>query len=202
MNIALLAGGKGSRMGYIEKAFLEICGKKIIDILMDRFKSGNTVVVCRDEKQKKLFEGYRCVEDVFKGSGPLGGIHAALKYFEDCVVIIATDMPFVKSEIIEELHTTAVNYDADVLMPCWKNGKLEPLLSVYSPKILPLIERSLAKGEKKILTPVFKAENVVLYDAECLRKFDKELISFFNINTPQDLKRAEEICLSIGLGEE
>jgi len=201
VNVAILAGGMGKRLGGAEKSQIRVCGKKIIDMLVEKFSSFNTVIVCRDESQKEIFGNYRCVFDEFKNSGPLGGIHAALKYFNDFVVVIATDMPFVEVDVVKELYRTAVEHDVGALIPCWKNGKLEPLLSVYSPKIKAVIEKSLVTGEKKILTPVFKAGNVVLYDVECLRKFDKELVSFFNINTPEDLKRAEEICSSIGLTE-
>ncbi len=201
MNVAILAGGMGKRFGGAEKSQIVICGKKIIDMLMERFSSFNTIIVCRDESQKVIFEGYRCIFDEFKNSGPLGGIHAALRHFNDFVAVIATDMPFVKVEVVEELYRTAVKHDVAALIPCWKNGKLEPLLSVYSPKIVSLIEKSLEMEEKKILTPVFKSEDVVLFDVECLRKFDKKLVSFFNINTPEDLERAEEICLSTGMIE-
>ncbi len=201
MNVAILAGGMGKRFGGAEKSQIRVCGIKIIDMLMKRFSSFNTVIVCRDENQKKLFKDYKCVVDEFRGYGPLGGIHAALRHFQDYVVVVATDMPFVMIDVLKELYRSAVHYNADVLMPYWSYGKFEPLLSVYSPRITPLVEQSLSEGEKKILTPVFRAENVVLYDAECLRKFDKELVSFFNINTPEDLKRAEEICSSIDLGE-
>jgi len=201
VNVAILAGGMGKRFGGAEKSQIRVCGIKIIDMLMKRFSSFNTVIVCRDEEQKNLFEGYKCVVDEFRGYGPLGGIHAALRHFKDYVAVVATDMPFVRTDVLEKLYSSAVRHNADVLMPYWSHGKFEPLLSVYSPEILPLVQHSLLEGEKKILTPVFRAENVVLYDVECLRKLDKELVSFFNINTPEDLKRAEEICSSIGLTE-
>jgi len=199
VNVAVLAGGMGRRFGGAEKSQIRVCGVKIIDMLMNRFSRFNTVIVCRDEIQKGLFSGYGCIVDEFKGYGPLAGIHAALKHFDDFVVVVATDMPFVRAGVLKELYMQAIKNDADVMMPYWRHGKFEPLLSVYSPEITDIIERSLVSGEKKILIPVFKAENVVLCDVECLRKFDKELISFFNINTPEDLKRAEEICLSTGL---
>lgn len=199
MNVAILAGGMGRRFGGAEKSQIRICGIRIIDMLMKRFSQFDTVIVCRDDEQKRLFSGYKCIADEFRGYGPLAGIHAALKYFRDYVVVVATDMPFVMIEVLNELYRNTADYNADVLMPYWRYGKFEPLLSVYSPEIINIVEKSLVEGEKKILTPVFNAENVVLYDVECLRKFDKELVSFFNINTPEDLKRAEEICLSTGL---
>ena len=48
-------------------------------------------------------------------------------------------------------------------------------------------------GVRRIVE-VFNDRNTLFYPVENLRKFDKDLISFFNINTLEDLRRAEEIC--------
>lgn len=201
MNIAILAGGKGTRLGGVEKSQLEICGLKIIDRLMSEFSEFNTVIVCRNEEQKRLFEGYDCITDTIENFGPLAGIHSALDHFKDRVAVLACDMPFVKKEVVEVIYGTAESENIDVLMPIWSDGRIEPLLSAYSPSIIPEIERSFEMNERKILKPVFRCDNVAFYCAECLRKVDKNLVSFFNINTREDLRRAEEICSSMNLGE-
>jgi molybdopterin-guanine dinucleotide biosynthesis protein A len=41
----------------------------------------------------------------------------------------------------------------------------------------------------------------ILYPIEYLQEYDKELTSFLNINTPEDLKRVEKICSLIDLEE-
>jgi len=201
VNIAILVGGKGKRMNFIEKSMINLCGKRIIDRIYDRFKEFNIVVVCRDEKQKSIFK-MPSICDSLRNFGPLAGIHSALRYFKDYTAIIATDMPFVKKEVIVEIFNTALMKKADAVIPVWPDLKLEPLLAVYSPSLVDEIERSFLKNERKILNPVFRLERVFLYDVRCLKKFDKNLISFININTFEDLKRAEEICSSIDLGEE
>ncbi len=200
MNVAILVGGRGSRMGYVEKAFLKICGVKIIDRLLREFSEDDVVVVCRDEEQERLFD-VNTTSDSVKNFGALAGIHAALKYFEDRTLVLACDMPFAKRKVAEKLFTEAGKFNASVLMPYWREGKFEPLFSVYSPDLIPEIEKSFEFGERKILKPVFRSERVFLYPVECLKKLDEKLISFFNINTPQDLRRAEELCSSTGLGE-
>ncbi len=197
MNVAILVGGKGRRMGYVEKALLEICGVRIIDRLLKEFRDDNVVIVCRDEKQRKLFEVETVVDSV-KDFGALAGIHAALKYFGERTLVLACDMPFAKRKVAEKLFSEAENINANVLMPYWKDGRFEPLFSIYSPEIIPEIEKSFSLGEKKILKPVFRSSEVYLYSVECLRKLDEKLISFFNVNTPQELRRAEELCSSTG----
>jgi len=199
VNVAILVGGKGKRMGYVEKSQIRICGKKLIDIILEKFKDWNVVLVCRDEKQTDLFET-KCIVDKIKNFGPLAGIYAALEYFGDYTAVIATDMPFVKEKIVRILYKKALELGASALIP-YKKGQFEPLLAVYSPSVMGEIERSFNINERKILNPIFRCDRVFLYDIECFRKFDKNLLSFFNINSPEDLKRAEDLCLSIGLGE-
>ena len=197
MNLAILVGGRGRRLGGVEKSQLRICGKRIIDILVDEFSSWNTVVVCRDEVQKRLFSGLEGITDHVAGFGPLAGIYSAVRFFGERTAVIATDMPFLKEGVVRELYVQSEKLGASVLMPYWRNGRFEPLVSVYSPEILHEIERSFAESERKILLPIFRSKNVFLYDVECLRKIDKNLVSFFNVNTVEDLKRAEELCSSM-----
>lgn len=197
MNLAILVGGMGKRLGGVEKSQLKICGRRIIDILLEEFSSWNVVVVCRNQEQKRLFDGVDCTVDYIENFGPLAGIYSALRFFEDRTAVIATDMPFLREGVVRELFLQSESLNAVVLMPYWKNGRFEPLVSIYSPELLSEIERSFAENERKILVPVFRSQNVFLYDVECFRKIDKNLVSFFNINTAEDLKRAEELCSSM-----
>jgi len=199
VNIAILVGGRGKRLGYVEKSQLRICGRKLVEILLGKFRGWNTVLVCRDEEQTKLFE-CECVTDKIKNFGPLSGIYAALEHFGDYTAVIATDMPFVKERIVRILYEKALELKADALIP-YGMGRFEPLLAVYSPGVMKEIEKSFRANERKILNPIFRCDRVFLYDIECFRKFDKDLVSLFNVNTLEDLKRAEELCSSIGLEE-
>ncbi|MEM3796077.1 MAG: molybdenum cofactor guanylyltransferase, partial [Archaeoglobaceae archaeon] len=69
-------------------------------------------------------------------------------------------------------------------------------LAFYSERALGEIERSIQKGEKRILDPLSRLKTVFI-PAEELRKFDKQLISFFNINTWEDVSKAEKLCSKI-----
>ncbi len=196
MKVAILVGGRGSRMGGIEKAFLKICGRSIIDRLLSEFGDDEVVVVCRDDDQRKLFSCETVVDSV-KNFGPLAGIHAALKHFGERTFVVACDMPFAKRRVAEELYSSACMHSANVVLPFWDDGRFEPLFAVYSPEVVDEIEKSFKAGEKKILRPIFRSENVFLYSISCLKKLDEKLISFLNVNTLEDLKRAEELCSSI-----
>ncbi|MCS7121125.1 MAG: molybdenum cofactor guanylyltransferase [Archaeoglobaceae archaeon] len=191
MRVAILAGGYGRRIG-VEKAELELCGKKLIEIVTEKFRGLEFSIVCRDREQAERLSKYgSTVVDEFKNFGPIAGIHAALKKIGDCLVV-AVDMPFVKKEVAERIWEVGKNFKA--LIPY--TDRPEPLFAFYSLKVLKNLEKAIRDGEKKILKAL--AFNVTFYSAENLKDLDPELISFFNINTLDDLKVAEKMyrCLN------
>ncbi|MDI9642704.1 MAG: molybdenum cofactor guanylyltransferase [Archaeoglobales archaeon] len=199
MKLAILMGGKGTRLG-MEKAEIKICGKKLIEIAINRYSDYNPIFVCRDRFQADRYSkeyGIKCVYDIYPDFGALAGIHSALKHNGDTVVV-AIDMPFVKKELLEFIFDLGKKSNCDALIP--KHEHTEPLLAYYSLNAVPEIEKAIKNGEKRIIIPLSRLRTV-FYPAEELRKFDKSLISFFNINTPEDLAKAEEICSQILLGE-
>lgn len=195
MKIAILMGGKGRRVG-MEKAEIKICGKKLIEIAVQKYQEYKPIFVCRDDIQAEKYSkeyGIKCVCDLYRDFGALSGIHSALINAGDTVVV-AIDMPFVKKRLLEFIFELGKKMDCDALIP--KHEFAEPLLGYYSTRAIPEIEKSIKNGEKSIMIPLNRLKTV-FYPAEELRKFDNSLISFFNINTIEDIRRAEEICSRI-----
>ncbi|WP_456327752.1 molybdenum cofactor guanylyltransferase [Archaeoglobus sp.] len=187
LNVAVLAGGKGSRIG-LDKGFLELGGKRFAEILLERFNGCNVVFVCRDEKQAEIYRrSFNCkvIVDSVKDFSPLAGIHSALNYFRDYVLIVAVDMPLVKRMLAEFVYKMGTGYDA--LIPMWSDGKMEPLLACYSYNAIEEIERCISLGIRKV-SRAFERLNTLYYPVESLKIFDEKLISFVNVNTPKDLE--------------
>jgi molybdopterin-guanine dinucleotide biosynthesis protein A len=192
---AILAGGRGARLSGVEKGFIEIGEKKVIEYIIEALRTFEKVIVCRDEEQAEKYEGLGCevICDILKNMGPLGGIHAALNYFKRPVVITCVDMPFIVGDVCTLLYRECVKgYDA--VVPVWPDGRFEPTFSAYSPALIVEIEKSYVRGERKVIMPLKRLKNVKFYPIDELRSFDPELISFTNINTPEDLKKAEELA--------
>lgn len=198
MKVAILAGGKGRRIGE-DKGFLEINGIKFAEILLTKFEGCEVVFVCRDEEQAKKYRKEFCCEvitDRIRDFGPLAGIHSALKYFQDYILVIAVDMPLVKRKLAEFLYSMARGYDA--LIPTWDDGKMEPLLACYSYRAVDEVEKCIKMGIRRVVKP-FERLNTLYYPIEGLRVFDENLISFVNVNTPKDLEMVR--CLLTDLGD-
>jgi molybdopterin-guanine dinucleotide biosynthesis protein A len=184
--LAILAGGKSSRMNYNNKAFLNYKNKKFIDHIIESGKNLKEVIIVANDI--KLYEKFnlRIVKDIYIGNGPLSGIHSALKNSStDKVLCIACDMPLVSEEVINFLGNYEERYD--ILVPMVK-GRLQPLCSIYSKSIINNLEESLIKNENK-LQQLIKSVDYKVVEALEYREFSE--CDFININTLEDYKSLE-----------
>ncbi|HNW37608.1 MAG TPA: molybdenum cofactor guanylyltransferase [Methanosarcina vacuolata] len=198
----VLAGGRGRRMGTVEKALLEFEGKTIIERLLENlFRVVDEVVISfRDKNQEEKFRPVlekfpareiRFCFDTLEDAGPLEGIRAGLlESRAEYSFVCAGDMPFVNFRVVDLLFEKASGHDA--ALPKRKDGKFEPLHAVYSKKLIPEIEKAFENGRCSVLTPVFEMKDVVFVEFSEIRELDPELRTFVNINTVEDLKRMIE----------
>jgi molybdenum cofactor guanylyltransferase len=194
----VLAGGKGRRLGVIEKALLEFEGKTILERLLESLLQvvNEIVLSVRDKTQEQKFrqviEKFHFPEirfcfDTLEDVGPLEGIRAGLlESRSEYSFICAGDMPFVNSRVVDFLFEKANGHDA--ALPRWEDEKFEPLHAVYSRKLIHEIEKTFEKGRRSVLTPVFEMQDVVFVEVSEIRKIDPALRTFANINTVEDME--------------
>jgi molybdopterin-guanine dinucleotide biosynthesis protein A len=185
----ILAGGKNLRMGQ-NKAFLKIQGERIIDrikrIFVDLF---DEVLLVTNSPRDYLDLNLRTVTDLYREQGALGGVFTGLFHASfPHAFVVACDMPFLQPALISYLAGMSPGYD--IVIPRTEDG-LQPLHAVYSRKCLPFMEDLLCRGRLKILDffPRVKKKEV---PAEEIIPFDPQMVSFFNLNTPEDLSRIQE----------
>lgn len=83
------------------------------------------------------------------------------------------------------------------MVPLWPNGYIEPLHSVYNVSAaLRASEAATEGGNLRISNMIERLERTIYVPVEELRRFDPDLLTFFNINSKEDLKRAEAILKS------
>jgi len=201
MNITgiILAGGLGTRMGHARKAFIEINGRTIIDRLLTVYRPlfPEIIIAAREADDFKDM-GFTVAMDRFNARSSLTGIHAGLTemtashgFFSAC------DAPFLQSGLVESL-LREVTPDMDVIIPLKEDGYREPLCAVYSKRCLKFIEAQLERDDYKIIQ-FFKHVKVKEVPVSHLKADDPDLISFFNINRPEDLAKAEKLSSEKGL---
>ncbi len=188
----ILAGGQNTRFSGINKAFIRVGGKRILDRIYGVFEElFEEIILVTNDPLQYLEWNFNIVTDLFPFRSSLTGIHAGL-YFTTTshAFCAASDIPFLKKELVETI-LDSIEPNIDIVIPATSKG-LEPLCSVYSKKCLKPIEQQLIKQDLKI-QKIFEKVRVKKLPENILRQNDSDLLSFYNINSPDDLARAKNI---------
>jgi len=186
----ILAGGQSRRMG-VNKAFLEIGGRPIIERLIEKVSLvGQEVILVTNTPHEYAHLGCSVVPDVYPGKGSLGGIYSGLRAVRNpYALVVACDMPFLNVSLLRYMITLAPEYD--VIVPRTRKG-IEPLHALYSKACLPAMERLLQQDHLKV-TSFYSQVRVRYVEQEEIEILDPQHLSFFNINSPYDLQWAREV---------
>ncbi|HZX61151.1 MAG TPA: molybdenum cofactor guanylyltransferase [Candidatus Methylomirabilis sp.] len=184
----ILAGGKSTRMGC-NKAVLEIGGRPLIDRLVHGLQGiFPEVVIVANTPGLYDHLGVPVVPDLIPDKGSLGGIYTATATARHpWAFVMACDMPFFNPVLIRYLTTLIEGWDAVVPY----TDDWEPLYALYAKTCLPQMERLIHSGDLKIAR-FFPHVRVRQVGREELKPYDPHERSLFNMNTPEELARAEE----------
>ncbi len=187
--IAILAGGRSSRMGR-NKALVELDGKNLIEYVVEvARKAANEILLITNSPKEYAFLNLPMFPDEIKNIGPLGGIYTALKACNTShCLVIACDLPFLSEELIRFLVENAG--DTDVFALDVGRGA-EVLCAVYSKACLPAIESLVARGDYKVANLLQAVKSRVIRFGPGHSLYSQHL--FYNINTPEDLSRAQKL---------
>lgn len=192
MSVVILAGGKGRRFGS-KKQFFTIDGESLVERCVRRFSPLFSDVVVATNNASELIplkEKYRVkiVEDEMKNLGAIVGIYTGLKNIvEEKAFVCGVDMPFINFNLVKYL----MSKDGKIVVP-FVRGFPEALHSVYSKDIIPQIQELLNEGIYKI-SELFNFVETLYIDEREVRQVDKNLTSFFNLNTKKDLEILEGV---------
>ena len=188
----ILAGGLNSRFGGRPKALIEIEGRRLLDRIGTVFEAiFDEILLVTNTPIDYLPWGFHIVTDLFDVRSSLTGIHTGLFHASNPhAFFTACDTPFLNRAVVETV-LAGIRDDIDVVMPQTEAG-FEPLCAAYSTRCLDTVTRHLEQNKLKIQR-VFRKYRIRTISEKALRRVDPELLSFFNINTVEDLSRAEAI---------
>ena len=196
MRGAVLAGGAASRYGGVPKGLLAVGGRRILDRVVDSVQAVTgalPLLIANAPGASAWRPDLKTIPDARPGLGSLGGIYTAVTAVPEPVLCVAWDMPFVPQGLLGALidGSKAGSYDAFLPESSGRRG-LEPLCAVYGPACGPAIERRLETGDLKAIS--FHADvRVGILSLAQVRGFGDPDELFFNVNTPDDLQRAEAL---------
>ena len=181
---AVLCGGESSRMGF-DKAFLELDGRALVEVLAERLAEVcDPVILASGFRGRFGGTAYPEVEDSVPYAGPLAGIVAALAASpHPLLAVVAVDMPAANPVLLRYL---ADRVDAHhVAVPDGPRGP-EPAHAVYSRAALPILEHRLHSRNLSLRGALDDLDVLVVPEAELLRAgFGTSFAA--NVNEPDDL---------------
>jgi len=192
----VLAGGFSSRFGQ-DKGVLELANKPLIKHVVDAVKPIVDEVIVVANSQERIAKyaeivaaDVRFTVDSGKPNSPLIG---ALTGFESAhgkyALLLPFDMPFVSREVVSLLFELCLNKAA--VVPRWPDGKVEPLHAVYQTNVaLDAARSAMDEGKMDMQAVVERMRGVRYVSTLVIHQLDPDFRTFFNINTPVDLKKA------------
>ena len=188
----VLAGGKSQRFGE-DKCQVKLGDKLLIDYILseiiDEFKE---VLLISNNKIKYINSNkISLVEDTKKGLGPLGGILTAMKWIRQnnknykWISTFPSDTPFFKKKILNNFLEEIKDYEGKLFF-INSNDTRHNIFGLWSIDLLERLEKDLDNGERKV---EMWANKIGVKSINM--KFENK-DPFFNINTKEDLIKAEE----------
>tara|TARA_B100001123_G_C15045653_1_gene921381 strand:- start:165 stop:785 length:621 start_codon:yes stop_codon:yes gene_type:complete len=192
----ILVGGQSLRMGGGIKSLKQINNESILERVINRSKTQvKYLSINSNSDEKKLIKFLLPIfSDVIKGFlGPLAGIHAALNWAKknnpqhEWVATFAGDTPFFPNDIVKRLYEEAIKKNKKIIIPK-SGGRNHPVFGLWHISLEDDLAISLKKNNARKIDHWAKKYFFGTVDFK-YKNYDP----FFNINTPEDLIKAEEI---------
>jgi molybdopterin-guanine dinucleotide biosynthesis protein A len=188
----ILAGGYNRRFSGIVKANHMIGGERIIDRILNVIDGilNEIIIVTNTPEDFSRLEKYIITADIYKGMGPLGGIHAGMKAStKDALFVFAGDMPYISKSLVEEQLKYYSDNECDILVPKLGNY-MEPLHGIYRNTLLDKLAFYLEEGQNLAVYEFIERMNGCFFHVDP-GKFPVSV--FTNINSQADADQYERM---------
>ena len=192
LTLCVQAGGQSHRMGQ-DKALMPFLGRPLIQRVIERLSPiADETIVTTNTPHDYHFLGLPLFPDLKPGRGALGGLYTALSSATcEIVAVVACDMPFASTALIEAASRLLVQEEADVVIPD-SGGGLEPMHAVYRRETcIPAVEAAIEADLWKLIA-WFPQVNVRVLQPDEVKVYDPAGLAFWNLNTPEEFAEAEE----------
>lgn len=196
---AILAGGRSQRMGS-DKALMLLRGKPLIAHVIERFRPQvrHLIINANGDPSRFAQFGLPVVADHIQGyQGPLAGLHVAMheatKIGMSHIATVAADTPFLPTDLVSRLIETRQRTNADIVLAA-SGENIHPVFGLWPVALEENLAAFLSSGEKPKVSVWAKRFSVAEAHFDLSGSGpDFDIDPFFNINTREDLARAEEL---------
>jgi molybdopterin-guanine dinucleotide biosynthesis protein A len=132
---------------------------------------------------KPVFDDVIAVDHRGEVAAPIFGLRWALTEAWSRCFILAVDYPLITADLLRDVRDRGG-------VPVW-NGHPQPLCAVWSPEVLPLIERRIAEGRLDLRGLIEEANMTMIPESLLRGRHPGEPL--MNVNTPDELEEAEKL---------
>jgi len=198
----VLAGGLSRRMGGGDKALLEIGGRTILEYVLETMTPQCDGIILNANGDPARFARFGLPvvpDDIPDFAGPLAGVLAGLDWAAAhrpdlaWMVSVPGDCPFLPSDLVEKLH--AARAAQNTPLACAKSGEWRPPVAGLWPVALRAdLRRALVDEDLHKIEVWTRRHGIAIAEWP-----DRPVDPFFNVNTPEDRARANDIALQQGV---
>ena len=184
----ILAGGRGSRMGSVDKGLQNFKGKAMIAHVLERLTPQVDELLINANRSRDEYAafGHRVIADEIDGfAGPLAGLHIGMTHASHpLIATVPCDSPFLPPDLIKRLCAAMARENADLAV-AKTFDQPHPVFCLTKSSLAPHLRAFLDSGQRKI-----DKWYATLHVVEV--QFDDEEAAFSNINTVAELKSFEQ----------
>ena len=189
----ILAGGKATRMGGLDKGLLVFQKKPLIAHVIERLQPQTDEILVNANREISSYEalGYPVLQDeIADYAGPLAGMQLGLKHARhDLVLTVPCDSPALPEDLAQRLKTALLEQQADIaIVSC--DGHTHPVFCLCKKSVLPSLNSYLEHGGRKVSEWQNSLKHAYVDFSDCAN-------AFANLNTPQDLNNFETALQSV-----
>lgn len=179
----ILAGGRGRRMGSVDKGLQELCGRPLVAWVIERFGPQVDELLINTNRNGDCYAvfGHRVLADRIPDfAGPLAGLHAALTAAtHSLLATVPCDAPFLPGDLVLRLLQALTTSGADLAV-ARTFDQPQPVFCLCRRDLLPRLTAFLAAGGRQ---PGLWYQTLAAIEVA----FDDQAEAFRNINTEDDL---------------
>lgn len=190
--IAILAGGRASRLGGGDKSLRALAGGTVLGHILARLKAEAPRIVLNANGDPARFAGFDLPvlpDTIDDRPGPLAGVLAAMEWAGvGDLVTVPGDAPFIPRDLVARLVAARDAAGADIAVAV-SAGRLHPIVALWPVRLGAALRQAIVEeGVRKVEHWINR------YPSVRVEFSDHPVDPFFNINSPEDLAEAERLC--------
>ena len=153
----ILAGGKGTRMGSVDKGLQMFRGKPMVEHVVQRLQPQVGKLIINANRYLDVYEAFGvsvCPDEISGFAGPLAGLHAGLSHCKTPYLVTAPcDSPFLPMDLVDELSEALMTAQVDIAVAVTGDSETQqrhPVFCLLSAHLKNHLADYLGKGGRKM----------------------------------------------------